>query len=876
MVSALLNFHFGVVYHWLCQCRPTIGCLLSFGKPSRTRIVKFDTALVRRPTLVFGLRSESRVGTNSRNVRRLSVPHDRFLTPVVMLALLVTAHGAVAQDVVAPANQRYSLSNANEAPDFQRHVVPLLGRLGCNGRACHGSFQGRGGFRLSLFGFDFKMDHSGLTGNASSQGGARVNSTAATESLILQKPLLLIEHEGGRRFDAGSWQHHLLQRWIESGSPTINRPRELNRLEVEPSEVVFQNAKPVSLRVVAVWGDGYREDVTCLCRFRTNDDSVVTVDADGRLKLTGAGDTHVIAFYDNGVVGVPVMRAVSEPGDSNYPVQIASTKVDEFILAKLAKLGLVPSPPCSDAEFLRRVSIDMTGTLPTPDEIETFLTDSSKDKWNKKIDELLKRPAFSAWWANRLCDFTGCNPRQQAELGQELAVQWYDWIYERLRENTPYDELIGRIVLAVGRSDGQTYDDYAKETSSFFRDESPTDFTQRLTMPHYWSRRTLNKPEEKALSLAHSFLGIRLQCAQCHKHPWDQWTQDDFKQFTVFFNNVRFGVAPESDARYRELAKQAGVNVRSKDGSPLRPEILANAQGGQTVPWRELYIAKRPGPVDLSLLRSRTVKLGATDDPRQPIMDWMIESDNPWFARAFVNRVWAGYFNVGIVDPPDDMSAANPPANPDLLNWLTTEFVNNEYDMMWLHRQIVTSDAYQRSWRPNETNREDRRNYSRAIPRRIPAEVVYDGLKQATASTDKQMEVRSDLSRRAIGHLSMRLAGTYAMRVFGKPERAVNCDCERDNKPTLLQAIFLQNDPLVEQRLESSGWLEQVAAREQNETVNKQDLVRTAYLRTVGRPPTEREIQRATKHIDEADSITEGTRDLLWALINTKEFILNR
>ncbi len=616
------------------------------------------------------------------------------------------------QEAIAPASQRFAAARTDESVDFQRHVVPLLGRLGCNGRACHGSFQGRGGFRLSLFGYDFEVDHSALTATAFSADVPRVSRKTPGESLIVRKPLLAIDHEGGQRFEAGSWQHHVLLRWIETGAQRIAQPKELTRLEVEPSEIVFEQTAAATLRVVAVWEDGLREDVTCLCRFRTNDDSVVTVDADGKLQSMGSGDTHVIAFYDNGVAAVPVMRSVSGRGGSGHATPVARTKIDEFVLEKLRKLGIVPSALCSDAEFLRRVSLDMTGSLPMPDEVEAFLLDKSQDKRVGKIDELLERPAFAAWWANKLCDFTGCNPRQQAELGQELAVQWYDWIYQRLRENTPYDELVERIVLATGRREGQSYEDYAKETSSYFRSESPVDFAQRATMPHYWSRRTLSKPEETALAFAHNFLGIRLQCAQCHKHPWDQWTQDDFKQFSAFFSNVRFGVSPESDAPYRALAERVGLSIRGSDGSPVRADVLRLAETGQAVPWREIYIAKRSDSTSLSLLRSRQVNLGSSDDPRQPIMSWMNEPDNPWFARALVNRVWAGYFNVGMVDPPDDMSAANPPSNPALLDWLTTEFVRKDYDMQWLHRQIVSSDTYQRSWKPNESNREDRRNYS--------------------------------------------------------------------------------------------------------------------------------------------------------------------
>lgn len=803
----------------------------------------------------------------------------RIISALLILTSLAVFAAVVHADdpTLKTASVRFAQPSVQETPDFQKHVAPLLGRLGCNGRSCHGSFQGRGGFRLSLFGYDFNMDHKALTAKSSSRPGTRIDRASAGNSLILQKPLEQVEHEGGQLFDVDSWEHRLLERWIAAGAEGVKDPHELERLEIEPAEVVFSSdAKPVQLRVVAVWKDGSQEDVTPLCRFRTNDDSVVSVSDDGTLTVEGRGDTHVIAFYDNGVGAVPVMQAVSDRTGDNYPKLTATTEIDGFVQMKLRKLGIVPSELCSDTEFLRRVSIDLTGTLPTPDEVTEFLADTSGVKRQRKIDELLERPAYAAWWTNRLCDFTGCNPSQQAELGQETSVQWYMWIYKRLQDNVPYDELMEGIVKAQGRAAGSSYDDYATETTGFYRDDSAAAFTQRETMPHYWSRRSVEKSDDKALAFAHSFLGIRLQCAQCHKHPFAPWTQQDFQQFSAFFDNVKFGVVPDDDERYRELAKQVGLNVRGKNGSPVRKDVLRRAQSGRTIPWRELYIAEREDSVSLSLLRSGKVELDRADDPRTAIMRWMKEPENPWFARAFVNRVWAGYFHVGIVDPPDDLTPANPPSHPELLDWLTNGFVESRYDMKWLHRQIVSSNTYQRSWKPNDTNRADGRNFSRAIPRRIPAEVVYDSVKQAVAGTEQLDEVRTDLTRRAIGHLSMRLAGTYAMHVFGKPERAVNCDCERVNQPTLLQSIFLHNDPLIEQRLDESGWIEEVAKLEASDAaIDRAAVVRTAWLRTLNRLPTEDEQQRAQVHLEQTPSISEGVRDLLWALINTKEFILN-
>ncbi len=783
------------------------------------------------------------------------------------------------------ASDRFAAPVVSEAPDFQRHVVPLLGRLGCNGRACHGSFQGKGGLRLSLFGYDFRMDHDSLTGKSSSKDSSRVDRQKPDKSLILQKPLNKLEHEGGERFPTGSWQHVLLRRWIEAGVHGTDPPRVLTRLDVEPAELVFRsNAAAVSLKAVAIWEDGQREDVTPLCRFRTNNDSVAIVDADGRVASTGAGDTHIIVFYDNGITSVPVLRRFDfQTADSLAQSGTGSgskTGIDSIVASKLEKLGIAPSEICTDSEFLRRVSLDLTGTLPTADEVESFLSDQALDKRTRKIDELIERPAYAACWANKLCDFTGCNPIQQAELGQETSVQWYSWIFARLRENVPYDALVRRIVLAKSRSAGQSIEDYSAQISSYFRVDAPDDFAQRESMPHYWTRRSMQKPDDAAQAFAHNFLGIRLQCAQCHKHPFALWTQDDFRQFSRFFENIKYGVEPGSLDDYRDLAKRVGLNVRDNNGSPIQNEILKQAQQGRTIPWRELYVARRDSPVSIDLLRSGPVTLNGDNDPREPIMDWMSQPQNPWFAKAYVNRVWAAYFNVGIIDPPDDLNPANPPSNPRLLEWLVDDFVEHRYDMKRLHKMIVSSQAYQRSWKPNATNRDDHRNYSRWVPRRMSAESVYDSVKQALASTDKADEVRNDLTRRAIGHLSMRLAGTYAMQVFGKPDRAVNCDCERVNQPTLLQSIFLQNDPLIDQRLSESGWLQEVerhanaVSSENRQQLDQQQLIRQAWLRTVSRPPTDQELTRALKQLHDTESITDGLRDLLWALLNTKEFVL--
>jgi hypothetical protein len=861
-----------------------------------------------------------------------------LLLPLVLVSLVPGAHG---QEVVSSVASRFEHRNTLDIPDFQKHVVPLLGRLGCNAANCHGSFQGQGGFQLSLFGFDFRADHTAVTAAAESRDGLRINAKDAGKSLLVLKPSRQVDHEGGLRFKQGSWEHHLLLRWIESGAqgavfkrvvrqdkekatgfsreglqlfreriqPLLEnncyechgyndpkaglsvRVREgvieggksgaavvpgkpdrslliqavrhtgkvkmppsgklaageiadlerwvqmgapwpsgssgskagdtdlvLARLHCEPSEVRLKNSgEAVQIRVVAEWANGEREDVTCLSRFQTNNDAVARVDRNGRITSVGEGDSHVVVFYDNGVAAIPVLRpytvAQGEKVTLAKPLDVAKLEpVDRFVNQKLEKLGLVASPRCTDAEFLRRLSIDMTGSLPAPDEVRRFLVDRGPDKRSRKIDELLERSTYAAWWANKLCDFTGCNPASikgllevATEAGYVQASQWYDWIYVRVRRNEPYDKLVEGIMVAdlSGRGDG---------------------------MPTFWTRQSLKEPKDTAMSVAHAFLGIQLQCAECHKHPFDRWTQADFNDFSLFFERV----------------------TRSK----------------RSVTPRETQ--------NLRLLRSHMVQLGPGDDPRKPVMQWMRHRDNPWFARAFVNRVWAGYFHVGIVDPPDQFTPANPPSNPALLDWLTEGFVEAGYDMKWLHRQITRSEAYQRSWKPNATNQQDRRNFSRAIPRRIPAEVLYDAMKQSTAAPGQLSEVRTNLQRRASGHLSMRMAGTHAMRVFGKPDRSINCDCERVNEPTLLQAIFVQNDPLVRMRLAESGWIIEIEEAEQDrKPLDQRKLIEQVWLRSVSRMPTAQEIERSLRHLGSVETVSEGIRDLMWAMMNSKEYLLN-
>ncbi|MBI3465635.1 MAG: DUF1549 domain-containing protein, partial [Planctomycetes bacterium] len=504
----------------------------------------------------------------------------------LLLALCMTACALPTQaaDTLRRADERFAAESAKEVPDFRRHVIPLAGRLGCNGRACHGSFQGQGGFRLSLFGYELKSDHEALTGGDKPR--ANINDPVA--SLMLQKPTMTVEYGGGDVIQPDGWEYRLLLRWIEGGAKPSDEDLEFERLEVTPAEIVFDKAgATVQLKVVVHWSDGSSEDVTPLTRFRTNDESRATISDSGLVTSVGAGDTHIVAFYDNGVVPVQTILPVSDKVGPNYPVVATPTKIDELVAAKLRKLGIVPSDLCTDAEFLRRATLDVTGTLPTTEEVEKFLADKSLNKRSKKIDELLERPGYAAWWTTKLCDVMGNNEQNVgvAPFSRQMSEQWYDWIYDRVRDNVAYDELIAGVVTATSRNPGQSYEDYCVEMTSYFRKKEPADFTARETMPYFWGRRVIRQPEEKALSFSYAFLGVRLECAQCHKHPFDQWTQQDFKQFTAFFNNVSYAYDGDARTQAREMEEKLGL--RGKPGNELRRMQSELVAEGTTVPWQE-------------------------------------------------------------------------------------------------------------------------------------------------------------------------------------------------------------------------------------------------------------------------------------------------
>ncbi|QDV66567.1 hypothetical protein Poly24_02540 [Rosistilla carotiformis] len=891
------------------------------------------------------------------------------------------------ESVLPELGTRFAVgSETSEIPDFQKHISPLMGRLGCNGRSCHGSFQGRGGFMLSLFGYDFEADHKAML----EADSGRIDTTDVDESLVLAKPIDEDMHEGGKRFDKDGWEYRVLRTWIAAGANYDAKQRKkLERLEVGPVEILFdQDKQTTSLRAVAHWEDGTREEVTGLCRFHTNDDAIATIDESGNVTCTGVGDTHVVVSYDNAVVPVAVIRPVSQLTGDDYPQRETRTEVDRLIAVKLQKLGIVPSEICSDAEFLRRASLDISGTLPTAADAAAFIADQSSDKRQRKVEELLSSPGYAAWWTTRFCDWTGNSDAQLnnvSPIRQAPTQHWYEWIHRRVEENMPYDEMVEGIVVAQSREEGESYREYCEAMGAACRNGEMDGFADRPGLTYFWARRNFRQTEDRAIGFAYSFLGIRIQCAQCHKHPFDQWSKQDFDEFKNLFQTVGLSQKPrdkEDLEQYEAMMTKMDSDLK---GNQLRRELQKEFNKGAVIPFPEVVerpirgnakMVRKPGQKARRVVEPPTAKLLGGDYvqldemAREKLMQWLRDPSNPYFAKAIVNRVWANYFGSGIVDPVDDLNLANPPSNAPLMDYLADGFIESGYDMKWLHRTIVDSDAYQRSWQTNETNALDVRNFSHFVPRRLPAETLYDAILVATASDKQAAQLCSSRDGRAVGIASSSprnngRGSSYALQVFGRSIRESNCDCDRSEDPNLLQTVYLQNDEDVTNRLyDRNGWLaEQMkslgqpmlvsdaalakAKQQGNEArqrqiqmmkkrrqelvqtlvkveknssiseeqlkikttrINQQiaqvskrikalqtgevqdllagkaaeldskqltNLVQQAYLRTVARYPEPEELSSSLAYIEAGDSVASGVGDLLWALLNTKEFVLN-
>ena len=811
-------------------------------------------------------------------------------------------------------------------PVFSRHIVPLFSRMGCNAGACHGAVQGKNGFRLSLFGADPAADHERLLREF---GGRRINHAEPEASLLLQKVSGRVPHEGGKLLDVGSPGYQMLLTWLVRGALLdAVAQSQVQELTVEPNQHTAKSGTTYPLRVQAKFADGSTEDVTALCTFDSRDRDVVGVDRTGQVTIVGAGSGRLVIRYR----GQPVLAQVLVPAEAKgeFPQVKEHNSIDKHVLAKLRQLSIHPSELCDDVTFLRRASLDVAGELPTPDEIRKFVGDPNPDKREKKIDELLVRGGHAAVWATKFCDLlkpqfpsgNGSEGKYPATLVSHVR-RFHEWIRVRLEENTPYDQFVERILLAT-TAEGRDREELAKEFQQYAeedRDQAPNlkAYARRRTLDAYWLRRDATRVPG-TIQFSHAFLGLRLQCAQCHRHPADVWQQDDLLSFANFFMRVGRPSDPRSPEQRKQdeaAAKEIQTKVtklreQAKDKKLAKDEadqLLAEASTmarelemkERVASYHNIYTVGMAAKTEFAKVSSslgtaeskqfrllgmrEPVKVGPAEDPRQRVMDWLRRPDNPYFARAIVNRVWAHYFGRGIVDPPDDLSPLNPATHPELLDQLCREFIQHGYDLRWLHRTILASRTYQQSSVPSGNNEHDQTHYARFHVRRMSAELLVDAINHALATQEtyppglfvppgaRAMEVPGPT---AYGPGGSQSAATlaYAFSIFGRSPRRTesSCDCDSSTEPSVLQSLYLAAYGNVLNKLKDpKGRAAQLAAPAEDD-----QRIDEAYLWTLARLPSAAERQRCRQHLKQAATPQQGLEDLLWVLLNTREFMLIR
>ncbi len=761
-----------------------------------------------------------------------------------------------------------------EKVDFERHVMGLFGRMGCNSGSCHGSFQGKGGFRLSLFGYDPEKDYLALTRNLE---GRRITKSDPERSLILLKAAGQVPHEGGVRFDKNSWAYQLLREWLVQGATWSKGSGDVKNITISPPEYAFVKPEQKGqLTVKATFADGSTESITPLCDFRTNDDAVAQVDNLGALRSIKPGDTAVIVIYRGNVVPVRVLVPAELPAGFVYPKLTEVNYIDHEVQAKLRRLNMAPSDLAGDAEFLRRVTLDTIGTLPTVEEVRAFLNDQRPDKRARKIDELLEHPMHAALWATKFCDITGNNTdtiENPAILRPKLSQMWHDWFRKRIAENMPYDEIVKGVVTATSR-DGKKAEEWIKEFKEQ-REAASKGFTSNYadkpTLDLFWRRQPRFTIDQWGEKTAAAFLGVRLECAQCHKHPFDRWTQNDYRAYANIFVPVSFGAAPDAAKLIAAENNDLKAKVTNANQTYQIAEVFIGPNAKGNAPLQD---ADSKRPLTPKTLGGPEIALTPGKDPRVELFDWLCRADNPFFARSFANRVWGHYFGVGIVHPVDDFSLANPASNNKLLDALARDFVASKFDIRQLERAILNSCTYQQTSATNATNRHDRINFAHSYVRPLMAEVVVDMLGCATGTVEKY-GTDAPAGCRAIEVGSSRVQNStvnLAFRVFGRPPRSTACDCERSMDPGLPQKLFLMADPIMQEKIRSpENRLKALLAAKADDKDALEDL----FLATLTRLPTEKEQALFLDHVKSKKIRQKAYTDVLWAIVNTPEFIFN-
>ena len=702
--------------------------------------------------------------------------------------------------------------------DFSSQIVPIFTKHGCNAGGCHGKSGGQNGFRLSLLGFEPPEDHEHLVKEAR---GRRISLGAPSQSLLLAKATAAVPHGGGRLIEPGSAAYEMLLRWItEGGRPGDPHARTVSHLEVYPAERSLRPGDQQQIRVVAHSSDGSLEDVTTLAQYEGNAPDLASVTATGLVAANSRGDgpprsgtvavmvryqTHVAVFRGT----LPLDPAA---GHMPTPETFVRTFVDRHILDHLITLGLPPSPPCDDATFLRRVTIDITGRLPTLDESRTFLTDVSPGKRDALIDRLLDSSAYADYFANKWAAILR-NKRSDDALHRHGSHAFHAWLRAGLAENKPYSQFVRDILTASGEVD-------ANPAVIWYRQVSD-----------------MNQQVEDASQL---FLGLRLQCARCHHHPFEKWGTDDYYQFAAFFSRIgrKKGMQPGED----RIFHNRGVPQATSPKGVHAPATL----GGQ------------PATVTVDT------------DPRAALVDWMTTPDNPFFSRSLVNRYWKHFLGRGLVEPEDDMRLTNPPTNPALLDALSRHFVEHGYDLKDLVRTICRSSTYQLSAEPNAFNAADRQSFSRFSPRRLPAEVALDAI---DVLTGRPTTFGGALPGTRAVQLPDSNFSNYFLTVFGRPNGDSACECERGSEANLAQSLHMINSADILAKLGGDGRAGKLAHDKERDAGAK---IGELYLVALSRPPTAPELADIEGYLaDHAADPAKAWEDVIWSLLNTKEFLLN-
>ena len=703
-----------------------------------------------------------------------------------------------------------------EPINFKNQVVPVFTKLACNSGGCHGKASGQNGFKLSLLGFYPEDDYEFLVKEGR---GRRVFPPAPERSLLLTKPTGESPHGGGKRMDKDSYEYRLLASWIEQGMPYgMETDPVVTGIECIPASRVMGQQEEQQVVVYATYSDGTREDVTRMALFEPNDTELAETQETGLVRtLDLSGEVAIMARYQGQVA---TFRATIPLGAQIAELPPVRNFIDEAVFAKLKILGIPPSPLCDDATFLRRVSVDITGTLPTEEKVREFLADGNPDKRNRLIDELIDSPEYADYFANKWNSVLRNKKRQNED--QPGTYTFHQWIWESLYENKPYDQMVSQVVTASG--------DPAQNP------------------PVIWYREVTDA-NQQVEDVAQLFLGVRIQCARCHHHPFEKWSQNDYYGLAAFFSRIG----------KKDLGAETGNRVRDK-------RVFHNEGVAQTQNPRNSQQLKPTG-----LGMAEAYDIPADRDPRVYLADWMSQPENPFFARALVNRYWKHFFSRGIVEPEDDMRETNPPSNPELLAGLARHFVDSKFDLKELVRTICRSSTYQLTAFPNDYNLKDKQNFSRFYPKRLTAEVLYDGFHQVTNSSQNYSGLPT--GTRAV-QLPDASVGPYFLKVFGQPQGDTACECERSQEANLAQSLHLLNSSEVQNKI--GGGSSRAAMYANDKERPHEEKIRELYRWVYSREPDAEELQVALGHIEKhQDNLKIAYEDILWALINTKEFLFN-